>query len=140
MGLPGVRLVATLDEARQLCAIDCVDACIAVLPRSVPDELPRWTVDTDAPGRQAGIPSLLLVEAVTPHLTKSARSSGYLAAIPANVAPRLLYRWIGALLQKQSQDQARTVASSRGGKPEVPSPDAFHALAFETSAGKLKLQ
>jgi len=141
MGLPGVRLVATLDEARQLCAVDCVDACVALLPPCIPDEKPRWTVETDAPGRQAGIPSLLLVEAVTPYVTKSARSSGYMAAIPANVAPRMLYRWIGALLQKQSQVQARTVAASRTGKPEVPSPDAFHALAYETAAnGKLKLQ
>jgi hypothetical protein len=140
MGLPGVRLVATLEEARQLCAIDSVDACLAVLPPHVPDEAPRWTVETDAPGRKAGVPSLLLVEAVTPYLTKTARSSGYVAAIPANVAPRLLYRWIGALLQKQAQEQARTAAAGRS-RSDVPSPDAFHALAYETPAGgKLKLQ
>jgi hypothetical protein len=142
MGLAGVRLVATLDEARQLCAVDHVDACLAVLPPQIPDEVPRWTVEADAPGRKAGVPSLLLAEAVTPYVTKSARSSGYVAAIPAKVAPRLLYRWIGALLQKQAQRQARTAAAAAAGangRPEVPSADALHPLALEPPIdGKLQ--
>jgi len=135
MGLAGVRLVATPDEARQLCAIDSVDACLALLPPHVPDEVPRWTVEADAPGRKAGVPSLLLVEAVTPYVTKSARTSGYVAAIPAKVAPRLLYRWIGALLQKQAQRQTRTAAAAASGRPEVPSADALHPLALEPPVG-----
>jgi hypothetical protein len=136
MGLAGVRLVATLDEARQLCAVDSVDACLAVLPPSVPDEVPRWTPETEAPGRRAGVPSLLLAEALTPYVTKSARSSRYVAAIPAKVPPRLLYRWIGALLQKQAQRQARTAAAAAAnGRPEVPSADALHPLALEPPVG-----
>jgi hypothetical protein len=136
MGLAGVRLVATPEEARQLCAVDSVDACLALLPPQVPDELPRWTAETDAPGRKAGVPSLLLAEAVTPYVTKSARSAGYVAAIPAKVAPRLLYRWIGALLQKQAQRQARTAAAAgANGRPEVPSADALHPLALEPPVG-----
>src|SRR5215475_14612448 len=63
MGLAGVRLVSTPEEARQLCASDHFEACLAVLPPAVPDELPRWTAQTDSPGRKAGVPSLLLAEA-----------------------------------------------------------------------------
>ena len=57
MGLASVRLVANPDQARQLCTTKNADACLVVLPRPVPDELPQWTAETGAPGREAGIPS-----------------------------------------------------------------------------------
>jgi hypothetical protein len=140
MRLAEVFLVETPDEARRLCAANSADACVAVLPRMVPDEAPRWTVEADAPGRDAAVPSLLLVEAVTPYVAKSARNAGYVAAIPDDVPSRLLYRWIGALLQKQAQQHARTAATERGRVAERPS-DAVPAVAHEASAGgKLKLQ
>ena len=140
MGLEDVRLVATPDEARQICAIDRVDACLAVLPSPIPDEAPPWTVETVAPGRETGVPSLLLAEVVTPYVAKSARTAGYLAAIPANAPPRLLYRWIGALLQKQAQQQGRTAAADRG-RRDILAADAVHVLVDEASeGGKFKLQ
>ena len=140
MRLAEVFLVETPDEARRLCAANSADACVAVLPRVVPDEAPRWTVEADAPGRDAAVPSLLLVEAVTPYVAKSARNAGYVAAIPDDVPSRMLYRWIGALLQKQAQQHARTAATERSGAVE-PGSDAMAALAHQMSVGgKPKLQ
>jgi hypothetical protein len=138
MGFTGVRLVATLEEGRRLCATDRVDACLAVLPLNIPDDVPHWTAEADAPGRDAGVPSLLLAEAVTPYAAKSARNAGYVGVIPADIRPRLLYRWIGGLLQKQARRQARSAAVSRRRLPLPPS-DALHAYAASAS-GKFKLQ
>jgi hypothetical protein len=140
MRLAEVCLVETPDEARRLCAANGADACLALLPRAVPDEVPRWTAEADAPGRDAAVPSLLLAEAVTPYVAKSARNAGYVAAIPDDVPSRMLYRWIGALLQKQAQQHARTAATERGGAVE-PRSDAMAALAHQMSVGgKPKLQ
>jgi hypothetical protein len=138
MGIAGVRLVATPEEARRLCATEYVDACLAVLPSNIPDDVPHWTVEADAPGRDAGVPSLLLADVVTRYATKSARNSGYVAVIPADIPPRLLYRWIGALLQKQAQQQARGAAIERGRAAVLPS-NALGAPAASIG-GKLKLQ
>src|SRR5215468_9208274 len=134
MGLGGVSLVANLDLARQLCAAGSADACLVVLPLPIPDELPQWTAESEAPGREAGIPSLLLADMVTPYVTKSARNAGYLAAISAQLPQRLLYRWIGALLQKRQQ--ARPAERNRRDVPRV---EAAHALVDEASdADKLQ--
>src|SRR5262245_706493 len=139
MGLAEVQVVATLDEATGLCATNSVDACLAVLPRAVPDERPSWTVEAKAPGREAGVPSLLLANVVTPYVAKAARSAGYVSVIPSDIPSRLLYRWISALLQKQAQ-QARTIGGQRGRLNVLP-PDAAQALAQDASAGgKPKLQ
>src|SRR5215475_6046632 len=140
MRLADVLLVATPEEARRLCASNSADACLAVLPRAVPDEVPRWTAEADAPGRNAAVPSLLLAEAVTPYVAKSARNAGYVAAIPDDVPSRLLYRWIGALLQKQAQQHARTAATERSRTVE-PRSDALPTVAHQLSiGGKPRLQ
>ena len=137
MGLAGVRLVANPDQARQLCTTKNADACLVVLPRAVPDEAPPWMAETGAPGREAGIPSLLLAQVVTPYVTKSARRAGYVASVPADVSSRLLYRWMGALLQKQrrAHDSANEQA-----RPRVPLADPLHAHGHEAWGGKFKLQ
>lgn len=131
MGVSRVRLVANPDQARQLCASRGADACLVVLPRSIPDEAQQWTAETDAPGREAGVPSLLLAQVVTPYVTKSARRAGYVGSVPADVSSRRLYRWMGAMLQKQAQRRARGVAGERA-RPKVPLADAMHALAHES--------
>ena len=135
MGLAGVRLVASPDQARQLCTSKGADACLVVLPRAVPDEVPQWTAETGAPGREAGIPTLLLAQVVTPYVTRSARRAGYVASVPADVSSRLLYRWMGALLQKQ---RARDSANERT-RPRVPLADV-QAHSHEAWGGKFKLQ
>ena len=136
MGLASVRLVANPDQARQLCATRNADACLVVLPRPVPDEAPPWTAETGAPGCEAGIPSLLLAQVVTPYVTKAARRAGYVASVPADVPSRLLYRWMGALLQKQ---RARESVNERA-RPKVPLADPMLAHSHEAWGGKFKLQ
>ncbi len=137
MGLEGVSLVANPDQARQLCSAKRADACLVVLPHAVPDEVPQWTAETGAPGREAGIPSLLLAQVVTPYVSRSAKRAGYVASVPADVSSRLLYRWMGALLQKQRRTRDNM---SEPGRPKVPLADAMNALNNEAWGGKFKLQ
>ena len=137
MGLEGIRLVANPDQARQFCFAKRADACLVLLPDAVPDEVPEWTAETGAPGREAGIPSLLLASVVTPYVSRSARRAGYVASVPADISARLLYRWMGALLQKQRQ--VRDNRSERA-RPKVPLADAMNALNHEAWSGKFKLQ
>src|SRR5262249_61573585 len=93
--------VANRDQARQLCSAKRADACLVILPHAVRDEAPQWTAEPGAPGREVGIPSLLLAQVVPPYVARSAGGAGYVASVPADVSSRLLYRWMGALLQKQ---------------------------------------
>jgi len=137
MGLASVRLVASPDQAQQLCTAKGADACVVVLPRPVPDEALPWTPETRAPGREAGIPSLLLAQVVTPYVARSARRAGYVASVPADVSSRLLYRWMGALLQKQRRAQD---SSNERSRPRVPLADAMQAHSHEAWGGKFKLQ
>ena len=97
MDVARVTTVAGLDEARDMCQLGGTDACIVAFDDAVPDAIPM--VENDAPGRSSGVPSLMVVPTVTPYLRKTARRCGYLAAVPATIAPRMLYRRIGAALQ-----------------------------------------
>ena len=143
MGVATVLGVPGLEQARRLCHSGRVDACLVVLPRPVPDELPPLRLETGAPGRGTNIPSLLLADAITPYLLKTAGRAGYLAAIPAAIAPRRLYRCLGGLLQ-----QSRRLACRSGGSAaeleelaDPASAGAPRTLAFvSTDPGKLKLQ
>jgi hypothetical protein len=98
MGVAGVQRVRSPDEARCLCAAGAVDACLVVLPPARPDEIPAWTADNEAPG-QGRVPTLLLADAVTPHIKHCVRARGYVAAVPLALPPRILYRCLSALLQ-----------------------------------------
>lgn len=93
-----VTAVASLDEAGRLCRTGEADACLVAYQEPVPDAPP--CPHRDAPGRDLGVPSLLIVPAMTPYLRAYARRAGYAAAAPCGVAPRMLYRRIGAVLQR----------------------------------------
>ena len=110
MGLSSVRVVTGHAEAQQVCEGAGTDACLVVLPPEIPDEAPQLTADIAAPGGRAGVPSLLFANVVTPYLTKSARRSGYVAAVPLGIPSRLLYRRLGGLLQKARRSAVRTAA------------------------------
>jgi hypothetical protein len=112
MGFADLRTVDDLAEARCICAAGEADACLVVLPPAIPDEAPRLTADADAPGRGVGVPSLLIADALTPHLIESARSAGYAAVVARRVKQRLLYRRLGGLLQKprRTWDRLRSAA------------------------------
>jgi DNA-binding NtrC family response regulator len=97
MDVARVTTVASLDEARGMCQKGGADACIVAFDEAVPDAKPM--AESDAPGRNCGVPSLMVVPTITPYLRKTARRRGYMAAVPAAIAPRMLYRRIGAALQ-----------------------------------------
>ncbi|HVZ53237.1 MAG TPA: hypothetical protein VG986_14830 [Pseudolabrys sp.] len=99
MEVAQVTSVAHVEEARQLCESGGADACIVAFDDAIPDALPP--ADNDAPGRRCGVPTLMLVSKVTPYLRTTARRCGYLAALPAAIAPRMLYRRIGGALQRR---------------------------------------
>jgi DNA-binding response OmpR family regulator len=99
MEVAQVTTVAGLDEARRLCQAGDTDACLVAFNDLVLDAAP--VAESDAPGRDSGVPSLMLADAVTPYLRWMAHRCGYSAAVPAAIAPRLLYRRIGAALQRR---------------------------------------
>jgi hypothetical protein len=96
MDVARVTSVSNREAARGLCQAGGPDACIVTF-EDVPDAAP--IADQEAPGRGNGIPTLMIVPAVTPHFRKVARCSGYMAAVPASITPRMLYRRVGAALQ-----------------------------------------
>ena len=111
MEVAQVTSVARIEEARQVCEAGGADACIVAFDDTVPDALPL--AESDAPGRRCGVPSLMLVPKITPYFRAMARRGGYLAAVPATIAPRMLYRRIGGALQRRR-------AARRGRRMSVP--------------------
>ncbi len=92
-----VTAVNGLEEARLLCQSGRADACLVAIDSAIPDGVP--VTESDAPGRFCGIPALMVAPVITPHLRRTARQCGYLAAVAATLPPRMLYRRIGAALQ-----------------------------------------
>ena len=99
MEVAQVTAVARLEDARRLCASGGADACLVALDDVVPDA--TLLMEGDAPGRGCGVPALMVVPTVTSYLRRTARRRGYLAAVPATIPPRMLYRRIGAVLQSR---------------------------------------
>jgi hypothetical protein len=138
MGVGRVTIVPHPEEARLLCDAGRGDMCLVVLQRPVPDEIPAWTDETEAPGRKSGIPSLLMADVVTPHILRVARRSGYIATIESHLPSRLLYRSLRALLQRHRRHtdaDARIAddAAASAAALQAPDDDAWFG-------GKLKLQ
>lgn len=120
-----VTAVARLDEARGMCQAGGTDACIVAFDGAVPDAIPL--VENDAPGRNSGVPSLMVVPTVTLYLRKSARRRGYLAAVPAAITPRMLHRRIGAALQwRRAASRRRRMPGGAG----VPISGLLRPVAF----------
>ncbi len=139
MGL-AVRIVAALAEARQMCQADAVDACLVVLAPVVADEAPRVTVEAEAPGRAVGVPSLLLADVITPYLAKTARRSGYVAAVALGMPRRLLYRRLRALLQRARAPIVRAGATPSMSQSRRPRPLGIAGGGKAFTPGKPKLQ
>jgi len=64
MEVARVTPVTGLDAARVICQAGDSDACIVVFDDTVPDAMP--IAENDAPGRNTGVPSLMVVPTVTP--------------------------------------------------------------------------
>jgi hypothetical protein len=133
LGLAEIRAAGSLAEARAMAAQRRVDACLVVMPRAVPDEVPLSVMDAPAPGRDAGISSLLFAEVVTPYVERCARGGGYMAAVPLALPPRLLYRRVRALLQRPRRSRSRMWGVLGHGWPRLPN-------EVQAETGKPKLQ
>ncbi len=97
MAIARVTAASGLLEARRLCDGGGADACVVLREDEILDAPPRQA--GDAPGSDSGVPTLIIVPAATLYIRKSARREGYQAVIQAGIAPRMLYRRIGAALQ-----------------------------------------
>ncbi len=97
MAIGRVTQVIRIEEAQHVCRAGGVDACLVVIGGAVPDAGAEALAA--APGQPFGIPTLIVAPVVTTHLRKTARLCGYAAVLPARIAPRMLYRRIGAVLQ-----------------------------------------
>lgn len=102
MGLT-VTPASCLQHARRLCASLDRDLCIVVVPLATPDEVPPLDLEAAAPGRAAGIPSVIFAAATTAYLETTARRSGYATVLPLGLPPRRLHRCLRALLQRMSR-------------------------------------
>jgi len=139
MGIAQVCWVREMAAAQMLCDAGSVDACLVVLPRALPDDKPDWDARTEAPG-QGRIPSLLMVEATTPYIRRSAADAGYHAVSPFAISARVLYRCIAALLQGRRQRADVTGEPGRRPRPRMRRLGGG-AFGGETAfSGKLKLQ
>ncbi len=131
MNVAQVTSAAGLDEARGMCQMGGTDACIVAFDDAVPDAVPM--AEKDAPGRNSGVPSLMVVPAVTPYLRRMARRCGYMAAVPAAIAPQMLYRRVSAALQLRRATCRRPrmpsgieVAIARFARPDVIGKPTLH--------------
>jgi len=124
MDVAKVTAVTGLEEARRLCQLGSADACLVTVDAPVPDGVPA--VEGDAPGRFCGVPTLMVVPVVTPHLRQTARRCGYLAAVSAKITQRMLYRRLGAALQRRRSTRTVSRRLARGMPPlGQPDPAAF---------------
>jgi DNA-binding NtrC family response regulator len=98
MEVARVTAVDNLEEARCLCRAGGASVCLVALDETGCEAA---AADGDAPGRDSGVPALMLVDVVTPHCCRLARRSGYLAVIPTKIEPRLFYRRLGGALQRR---------------------------------------
>jgi hypothetical protein len=112
-----VTRVDDVEEARRQCEVGAADACLIVVRNFLADDLRGSLVESAAPGRASGVPSLLLADVVTPHVMDAARRSGYVSAVPITSTGRLLYRSIGAVLQ-----QARRTRAAGGARKHAKGP------------------
>jgi AmiR/NasT family two-component response regulator len=116
---PQVTVVESAEEARRMCDAGGADACVVSVRNYLLEEPATVTAETTAPAA----PSVLLADIVTPDITRTARLSGYASAVPVNVAPRLLYRLIGAAMQKARRPAALRVRGTPSKTPaRRPSP------------------
>ena len=140
MGLSTVTVVASPQEAQLLCEASRADICVVVLQRPVPDEVAPWSANAEAPGRSAGVPSLLVADVVTPQVAKAARNSGYFGTMAVGLPPQMLYRSVRALLQRRR----RHIGATAMVESEPQDPVAVGvARALSSDAwygGKVKLQ
>jgi DNA-binding NarL/FixJ family response regulator len=102
LGMPQVVGVSSIAELSVHIAGGKVDV-IVLADSDLPDGLPCETSGQVRPPLEAlsaGIPCLLLLSSLSRGATRAAMSAGFAAVLAADVAPRMIYRRVGALMQR----------------------------------------
>lgn len=116
MNVARVTAVRDHSEALAFCKRGEADACLVVESDLVPDAKP--CPFCPAPGLSSGVPSVMMVPAVTAFQRRNARRAGYYAVVAANIGPRMLYRRLAAALQgRRPADRIKRRLSRRAGLP-----------------------
>lgn len=100
LGMLQLLPVSTVDDARMLAKGAPVDLCVVVaagLERKEDAGIGSFPPNPFDPARTPGI---LISSDLTRQAVRTAMALGYRVVIPAPVAPRILYRRIGSILQK----------------------------------------
>ncbi|MFG1345013.1 hypothetical protein V5F59_08980 [Xanthobacter autotrophicus DSM 431] len=93
LGVGSVRDASSIDEVSDPSVHGAADVLVVHVddPEDAPANPFRFG---------AGIPAVLVAEVPAQHLVRAAGRAGYDAALGAPVAPRLLYRRIGSVMQR----------------------------------------
>ena len=116
-GLKSLRLgevigVASLDEARSVLASRPLDVCVLAV-----EALPQ----PDAPAMPPlDLPTILLSHPMSRIQARAMVAAGYAAVLPWPVAPRLIYRRIGSVLQQARREDRRALIDHSGGPVALP--------------------
>jgi hypothetical protein len=98
--------------------VDVVVVAAAPRPSVLTDVAPVGLLPPPAAAVSAGIPCLLLAESMSRTLKRSAMACGYAAVMGADSAPRLIYRRVGALMQR-----VRRLGRARIGAEQLDAPE-----------------
>ena len=115
LGVGSVREAASLDEVADPSLLGSADVLVVQVddPDAAPSNPFRFG---------AGIPAVLVAEVPAQQLVRAAGRAGYDSALGAPVAPRLLYRRIGSVMQRArrlSRPLAAAVATPAALAPAV---------------------
>ncbi|KAF0134100.1 MAG: hypothetical protein FD152_1507 [Xanthobacteraceae bacterium] len=99
--------------------VDVVVIAASPLPSTGVDASPAGLLPPPAAAIRAGIPCLLLVDSMSRTLRRSAMACGYAAVMGVDSAPRLIYRRVGALMQR-----VRRLGRARAAPDQIDAPDA----------------
>lgn len=119
LGMLNLQPVGSLDEVRRLPDVPPVELCVidaASLAAATPAAVGGFPPNPFDPSRT---PAILIARDVSRKILKAAATCGYSAVVTAPVAPRLLYRRIGSLLQKArraSRANAAALAADLSGR------------------------
>ena len=97
LGLTQVVPAGSVKEARRLAAVRPLDLFV-IDPRALDTSSPAKVFPN--PFHSDGTPAILLATDTSAAMLEAAAAAGYRAVIRLPVAPRLLYRRIGSILQK----------------------------------------
>jgi hypothetical protein len=99
--------------------VDVVVIAGSARQSTLADPSPAGLLPPPAAAVSAGIPCLLLAEGMSRTLKRSAMACGYAAVMGADSAPRLIYRRVGALMQR-----VRRLGRARVASEAMDTPDA----------------